>query len=132
MNTFPRDTGRTQIGWDCFIDLACIYSQAGNWPTSYQVFDARGCRGPTKFLLAELGFTVTNLDLLLSESAPCILKKYRIKYVPADSYQETTYVDHMAKSSIKYHVLKKLRGVVNDSSLYQYVSSQKYRKLHDR
>jgi len=55
-----------------------------------------------------------------------------MKYVPADCYQEATYTDHLAKNSIKHYVLKKLRGVVNNSSLYQYVSSQKYRKLHDR
>lgn len=130
--TFLRDTGRTQVGWHYVIDLAWIYSQAKNWPTSYRILDTGGGRGPTQFLLAELGFSVNNLDLVLSEPAPRIQKRYRMTFETAASYQDTTYVDHLTRNSMKQRMLKKLRSVANNSSLYQYASAQKYRKVHDR
>lgn len=130
--TFLRDTGRTQIGWHYFIDLAWIYSRARHWPASYRVLDAGGGRGPTQFLLAELGLDVTNLDLALSEPAPRIRNRYRMKFVTADSYRGTAYVDHLARNSVRSRALRKLRDAVNHSGLYQYATSQKYRKVHDR
>ena len=132
VRTFLEDTGRTQVGWHYVVDLAWIYSRVRNWPSSYRILDAGGGRGPTQFLLAELGFNVTNLDLVLSEPAPRIQKRYRMTFESAGSYQETTYVDHLTRNSIKHRVLRKLRDVVYDSSLYQDVSSQKYRKIHDQ
>ena len=79
VTTVLMDTGRTQIGWHYFVDLAWIYSRAKNWPTSYRILDAGGGRGPAQFLLAELGFNVTNLDLVLSEPALRLQKRYRMK-----------------------------------------------------
>lgn len=130
--TFLKDTGRTQVGWHYVVDLAWIYAQARNWPTSYRILDAGGGRGPTQFLLAELGFNVTNLDLVLSEPVPRIQKRYRMTFESAGSYQETTYVDHLTSNLIKNRLLRKLRDVVYDSSLYQDVTSRKYRKVYDQ
>ncbi|MFC1797252.1 methyltransferase domain-containing protein [Pseudomonadota bacterium] len=130
--TFLRDTGRTQVGWHYFIDLAWIYSQVRNWPSSYRILDAGGGHGPTQFLLAELGFNVTNLDLVLREPAPRVQKRYRMTIETSGSYQETTYVDHLTRNSKKRHVLRKLREVIYYSSLYQDLSSKKYRKVHDQ
>jgi len=132
VRTFLSDTGRTQIGWHYVIDLAWIYSQAKNWPTNYRILDAGGGHGPTQFLLAELGFNVSNLDLVLSEPAPRIEKRYRVTFETAASYQDTNYVDHLTGNTMKHRMLKKLRSIANDSSLYQYASAQKYRKVHDR
>lgn len=132
VTSFLKSTGRTQIGWHYFIDLAWIYSRAKDWPTSYHILDAGGGSGPTQFLLAELGFDVTNLDLVLSEPAPRIQKSYRVRYKSSNSYQKTTYVDHLAENSSKNRILKKLRRVVYDSSIHQYWSALNYRKIHDR
>lgn len=130
--TFLRDTGRTRIGWHYVIDLAWIYSQTKNWPTSYRILDAGGGHGPTQFLLAELGFNVSNLDLILSEPAARIQKRYRMTFETAASYQDTNYVDHLTSNTMKPRMLKKLRSIANNSNLYQYASAQKYRKVHDR
>jgi 2-polyprenyl-3-methyl-5-hydroxy-6-metoxy-1,4-benzoquinol methylase len=130
--TFLRDTGSTQIGWHYFVDLAWIYSQAKNWPTSFRILDAGGGRGPTQFLLAELGFNVSNVDLVMTEPAPRIKKRYRMTFESAASYQETTYVDHLTSNSAKTHLLRKLRNVVHSFSLYQNVTAEKYRKIYDQ
>ena len=130
--TFLKSTGRTQVGWHYVIDLAWIYSQAKNWPTSYRVLDAGGGRGPTQFLLAELGFNVSNLDLVLNEPAPIIRERYRMTFEAAASCQTTTYVDYLTRHTMKHRMLKILKSIADNSNLYQYTLARKYRKLHDR
>ncbi|GBE07238.1 methyltransferase domain protein [bacterium BMS3Bbin11] len=130
--TFLSATGRTQIGWHYAIDLAWIYSQIRNWPTGYKILDAGGGRGPTQFLLAELGFNVTNLDLALSEPAASIQKRYRIQFKTADSKRDAAYGDHLSKNYAKQNVLRKLRRAVSGSRFYQYATTNHYHRVHER
>jgi len=128
--SFLRATGRAQIGWHYFIDLAWIYSKAKDWPTTYRILDAGGGSGPTQFLLSELGFNVTNLDLFLSEPPSHIKKRYRIESVAYDSYQSTEYVAHLVSQSTRSNGLRKLKSLIVDSRFYQYASEQRYDWIH--
>lgn len=132
ITTFLKSTGLTQIGWHYCIDLAWIYSQTKNWPTNYRVLDAGGGSGPTQFLLAELGFKVTNVDLFLKKPPPCIQKRYNLKFETVESYQKTTYVDHLSNNTHKQGIRHKLRSIVGSSSLYQYITSMRYQQKHER
>jgi ubiquinone/menaquinone biosynthesis C-methylase UbiE len=129
---FLTATGRTQIGWHYFIDLAWIYSQIKSWPKGYRILDAGGGRGPIQFLLAELGYNVTNLDLLLSEPAQWIKTRYRVTLETAKSYQETAYVDHLVKYSVSNSVVRMLRKAVSNSSVYKYATARKFSNAHDQ
>lgn len=130
--TFLKSTGRTQIGWHYYIDLAWIYSQVKNWPTNYRILDAGGGYGPTQFLLTELGFNVTNVDLSLDYSTRRFQKRYEMEFKLAESYQKTDYVDHLSNKRSRKHILKKLKDTVNSTKLLQYLSAEKYRHIHDR
>jgi len=128
---FLKSTNRTQIGWHYCIDLAWIYSQAKNWPTNFQILDAGGGKGPTQFLLAELGFNVTNIDLFLENPALRFEKRYKIEYKIADSYQKTSYVTHLTNNKLKGNILKIFKTTAGNSKLYQYISSKKYMQIHE-
>ncbi|MCF6355443.1 MAG: methyltransferase domain-containing protein [Candidatus Polarisedimenticolaceae bacterium] len=129
---FINSTSRTQLGWHYAIDLTWIYSQVKNWPVGYRVLDAGGGSGPTQFLLAELGFNVTNLDLFLNQPAHRLRNRYQMKFKVADSYEKTTYVEHLERSSTKHQVFKIIKQIITDSGLYQYASTRKHQRLHDQ
>ncbi len=129
---FINSTGRTQLGWHYVIDLTWIYSQIKNWPVGYRILDAGGGGGPTQFLLAELGFNVTNLDLFLSQPAHRLRNRYQIKFETAGSYEKTAYVDHLEKNSVKHRALKVIKQLVTGSELYRYASTGRYQRLHDK
>lgn len=129
--SFLNETRRTQIGWHYIIDLTWIYSQVKNWPTTYQVLDAGGGGGATQFLLTELGFNVTNLDLFLGEPSYYLQRRYRMKFVKTESYQESEYVVHLANQR-QPDVFRYLKEWVAESRLYQYMSMQMYQWRHEQ
>jgi len=132
IETFLKTTGKAKIGWHYIMDLAWIYSQARNWPTNYRILDAGGGRGPTQFLLAELGFNVTNIDLFLNEPAHSIKNRYQMEFDIAENYQKTDYVDHLAKKIAKPHILRNIKRAIGNSTFYQYVSAEKHGWIHER
>ena len=75
---FLRDTGLTEIGWHYITDITWIYSKVKQWPRTYRVLDAGGGNGPLQFLLAELGFHVANIDMVLPEPDPVEVLRYRL------------------------------------------------------
>jgi len=95
VENFLRKTGRTQIGWHYWIDLAWIYAQAKTWPLGTKVLDAGGGHGPTQFLLAEMGHDVTNVDLCISTPPSQYSLRYGTQLEVLPSYTKTQYVDHL-------------------------------------
>ncbi|MCI5223253.1 MAG: class I SAM-dependent methyltransferase [Candidatus Electrothrix sp. AR4] len=130
--SFLKATGRTQLGWHYFIDLAWICSQVEKWPRTFRILDAGGGSGPTQFLLAELGFNVTNIDLFLSAPASKIQTRYRMRYSVSENYQETTYVTHLSAIKKRKNSLKKLKRLIGGGKFYQKIVSKKYQKQHDK
>ncbi len=131
VTTFLKKTGREQVGWHYVVDLVWIYSKAKNWPRNFRVLDAGGGNGPTQFLLAEMGFTVTNIDLVLRKPKARIRDRYQMSFETVASYQDTPYVEHLESVYIKQRLLRGLRRAVNEFTLYQYFSIKKYCRIHD-
>lgn len=92
---FLRDTRRTEIGWHYIVDLTWIYRQALGWPRQARVLDVGGGGGPAQFLLAEMGFQVTNVDLRHSLPAENWRQRYGVTFERLPSYEASTYVDHL-------------------------------------
>jgi len=129
---FLRSTGRTQIGWHYITDLTWIYSQARHWPRATRILDAGGGSGPTQFLLAELGFNVTNVDLYFGRPPLHYEKRYRTSIEVLPSYAASDYVSLLKprtlRESIKLNILQ--------SSLYRVTLGRRrmhrYIALHER
>lgn len=129
---FLKDTRRSQIGWHYIVDLTWIYSQAKNWPTSYKVLDAGGGRGPTQFLLAEMGLDVTNIDLFHLQPLSVQRKRYQMNRVTLNSYVTSDYVDHLeAYRSPLYRIKAMVKGFL-EMPLVSSVSNQVYDQLNAR
>jgi SAM-dependent methyltransferase len=96
---FLISTGRTEIGWHYITDIAWIYSKVKNWPRTYRVLDAGGGSGPLQFLLAELGFQVTNIDMVLPEPAPADMVRYSLTHRRLSHFTETGYAGHLRQLS---------------------------------
>ena len=67
VESFLKDTGRTKIGWHYITDITWMYSRIKNWPRDTKILDAGGGVGPLQFLLAEMGFHITNIDMVLAQ-----------------------------------------------------------------
>lgn len=129
---FLQETGRGQVGWHYVVDLAWIYSHAKDWPSNYQVLDAGGGNGPTQFLLTEMGFNVTNIDLVIRMPKARIRNRYQMTYETVPSYQNTPYVEHLESNYLKLRLLKGLRKAVNEFVLYKYISTINYHRVHEK
>lgn len=109
---FLRSTGRTQIGWHYWTDLAWIYMQAKSWPSGTKVLDAGGGHGPAQFLLAEMGFDVTNVDLFLSTPPYQYRCRYGLTMELLPSYTRTEYVNHLTAVYRSGYLRSRLRNNV--------------------
>lgn len=128
---FLRSTERTQIGWHYWTDLAWIYTQAKSWPSGIKVLDVGGGHGPAQFLLAEIGFNVTNVDLCLSTPSYKYLYRYGATMEVLPSYTKTDYVDHLTG----LYGLGSLRSRLRNSSLRKlvnYLDAYRYSCRHTR
>ena len=91
IRTFLKTTGRTQIGWHYVMDLAWILSRVKHWPKRLRVLDAGGGIGPLQFLLAEMGFHVTNIDLVLKPCPQKYQRRYRTTLTHLQTDSKTEY-----------------------------------------
>ncbi len=88
---FLSSTHRTNIGWHYFTDIAWIHDKVKNWPRTFKVLDAGGGRGPIQFLLAEMGFDVTNVDLVHPHPPVAYRSRYGTRLRQLGSYTPTSY-----------------------------------------
>ena len=129
---FLKMTNRTNIGWHYVVDLAWIYSNVKNWPKNYRVLDAGGGHGPVQFLMAELGFDVVNIDLLMAKPKYEYMKRYKTSLHKLDSHEETLYTQHLYGVR-KYRALaRSLYSAVNESILFRDLLSMLYNSKHNR
>lgn len=92
---FLDSTGRDQIGWHYIVDLTWIYGRLKHLLPGSRILDAGGGVGAAQFMLAELGFDVTNVDLYQGEPAAWIKKRYDIKPRLLPSFERTDYSNHI-------------------------------------
>jgi SAM-dependent methyltransferase len=130
VESFLKSTKRNQGGWHYIVDLTWIYSMVKDWPRSYKIIDAGGGTGPTQFMLAELGFHVTNIDLTLNQPSESIEKRYgtRLKRLP--SYEPSDYVQHMANRENK-SFKRKLSYMIKSTRLWGELAAYVYRSRNE-
>jgi len=97
---FLEATGRTEIGWHYITDIAWIYSRVKSWPRTHRIVDAGGGSGPLQFLLAELGFQVTNIDMVLPEPAAAHVERYRLTQRRLSHFEETGYAGFLRRLAV--------------------------------
>jgi 2-polyprenyl-3-methyl-5-hydroxy-6-metoxy-1,4-benzoquinol methylase len=120
VESFIRGTGRTQIGWHYIVDLTWIYSKAKGWPIGASVLDAGGGRGPAQFMLAELGFNVTNVDLVHMNPSYVLRRRYGVELSKLASYADTEYVEHLLRFRGSFlALLKKARNAARESVFFR-------------
>jgi 2-polyprenyl-3-methyl-5-hydroxy-6-metoxy-1,4-benzoquinol methylase len=130
VESFLKSTKRAEIGWHYIIDLTWLYSIVKDWPRTYQIIDAGGGTGLTQFMLAELGFNVTNIDLVLTPPNQSIAQRYGTQLRRLPSYKASDYVQHMADRSGMHPFTRKLRDVIKSNYLWGELSAYAYRSRH--
>ncbi len=127
---FLKHTNRMGIGWHYIVDLTWVYSLAKNWPASYRVLDAGGGRGPTQFLLAEMGFDVTNIDLFHFTPHDVQKLRYQLYKRQLESYVTSDYVEHLKAFRSPLQGIKVLvRGLIK-MPVFNSVSNVVYGRMH--
>jgi SAM-dependent methyltransferase len=128
---FLRDTGRRQIGWHYIVDLTWIYARARQWPQGLRILDAGGGRGPAQFLLAEMGFDITNIDLVHSRPDYAHVKRYGLTRTALDSRVQTRYTGHILSFGRYRQYLKQARRAVMESRVLRETTAASYAARHD-
>jgi len=77
VRSFLKATVRTQIGWHYITDLMWLYSHIKHWPKSISILDAGEGTGPLQFLLAEMGYNITNVDMNFQKPPPLLRDRYQ-------------------------------------------------------
>jgi ubiquinone/menaquinone biosynthesis C-methylase UbiE len=95
VESFLNATGRTQIGWHYMTDITWILQIAGTWPAGISILDAGGGKGPLQYLLAEMGFHVTNIDLTAEPPDIFLRKRYLLGLRKLDSFVDTAYTNFL-------------------------------------
>lgn len=126
VESFLAATGRTEIGWHYVVDLTWIYRQVQSWPADISVIDLGGGSGPTQFLLAELGFRLSNIDLALREPPRTLEKRYSTRLVELASFVPTDYLEHLGKPRFEA-----LRKFARKTRIYDYLRYGSYEQQHD-
>ncbi len=130
IESFLKETGRTQIGWHYIVDLTWMYSWVKTWPISFKVLDVGGGHGPIQFLLAELGFDVTNIDLEPARIRYIYQQRYKTQLHRLNSYQATEYSDHL-KGLRRYRAIaKKLYASINEFPVLRDILYSRYFNKH--
>jgi SAM-dependent methyltransferase len=130
VESFLKSTKRNQGGWHYIVDLTWIYSMVKDWPRSYQIIDAGGGTGPTQFMLAELGFNVTNIDLTLHKPTQSIKQRYGTRLKTLPSYKSSDYVQHMESRENKPFT-RKLSDVIKSTRLWGELAAYAYRSRNE-
>lgn len=132
VESFLQATGRTQLGWHYITDLTWIYSKVKKWSRDVKVLDAGGGSGPVQFLLAEMGFHVTNIDMVLSDLSITYSNRYHTKLHTLPSFRPTDYTELLQRSS-KFNSFKaEITRRIKQTFIYQSWSTSKYSISHDR
>jgi len=130
---FLQMTNRTQIGWHYISDITWIYSHIKHWPRDFKILDAGGgAGGPVQFLMAELGFDVTNIDLNLNQPAFAYQKRYQCEYEVLPSFQNTAYGTFLAGADGKKRHRKSLIKTMKQSLPYKLWSARQYAIKHEK
>lgn len=122
-------TRRGQIGWHYLTDLIWIYRQAQSWPAGARILDAGGGGGPVQYLLLEMGFDVTNIDLALPGLRTPQQRRYRAERRQLASYRPTPYNEHLASRTAP--VRPSLRQRVLGSAPLRVLRNAAYGPAHD-
>jgi ubiquinone/menaquinone biosynthesis C-methylase UbiE len=128
---FLKFTGRRNIGWHYIVDLTWIYSQAKSWPVGAKVLDAGGGRGPSQFLLAEMGFDIINIDLMQTQPGFAYRRRYGAKRVVLESHMESRYSSHISRFGGYLQLLKRAKKALKNSSLLKESTAAAYAKRHE-
>jgi SAM-dependent methyltransferase len=135
VEAFLRQAQRKPIGWHYITDILWVYSIAKNWPRTFRILDAGGGSGPLQFLLAEMGFEVTNIDLAHSKPMPMIADRYRLKVERLPSFQPTTYNDFLdsnfAGKNRPIGVKQRLKNWVKANPLHRMLRTKAYAARND-
>lgn len=132
VSDFLKITKRRNIGWHYIVDLLWIYSHAVKWPQGCRVLDAGGGRGPAQFLLAEMGFDVTNIDLFHTQPDYAFLSRYGTKKTTLDSYVGTRYVEHIKGFGRYRQQFKRVIKAVKESPLLRESTASAYANKHEK
>jgi len=133
VESFLKMTDRTQLGWHYITDITWIYSQIKDWPRDYKVLDAGGGGGSVQFLMAELGFNVTNIDLNLNNPGFVYQKRYQCTYEALPSFENTNYKAFLNRSDNKEQYLKTaIKNMIKQSMPYKWWSAKRYIEKHER
>ena len=134
VKSFLNTTNRTQLGWHYITDITWIYSNIKEWPRNYKVLDAGGGFGPLQFLLAEIGFSVVNIDLVLAKPPQPYVNRYKTTHETFPSFIPTGYINLLDDTSNSW-IETKLKRFLKSSSIYQIWRQRKYKnyeKSHDQ
>jgi SAM-dependent methyltransferase len=132
VESFLQATGRTQLGWHYITDITWVYAQVKTWPKNLKILDAGGSTGPIQFLLAELGFDVTNIDLNLPSPAAAVQDRYQIIRQTLPSFTPTTYNTLLETSTTPRQSLTAVKAWLKKSWVYRTVSTRRYAQQHDQ
>ncbi|MEH1983304.1 MAG: methyltransferase domain-containing protein [Nostoc sp.] len=131
VESFLKETGRTQIGWHYITDITWIYSRVKNWSRDLKILDAGGGNGPLQFLLAEMGFHVTNIDMALCEPPIAYSLRYQTKLKMLPSFEPTSYEEFLSggrRKSFKHP----LKNLLKANPIYKFWTHRKYATSHDK
>lgn len=99
---FIQTRRHRQLGWHYVVDLVWILGIVRNWPARSRVLDVGGGSGPLQYLLAELGFDVTNVDLVPARLQPWLKRRYRATLNESAAYVPTDYVGHLQRQAVHW------------------------------
>jgi len=131
VESFLKSTKRADIGWHYIVDLTWIHSVVKDWPRTYRIIDAGGGGGPTQFMLAELGFHVTNIDLILSPPSQSVAQRYGTRHTRLPSYEPSDYVQHLEGRVGMHSFNRKLREVIKSTRLWNKLSAYTYHSRNE-
>ncbi|MBW4549822.1 MAG: class I SAM-dependent methyltransferase [Aphanocapsa sp. GSE-SYN-MK-11-07L] len=132
VESFLKETGRTQLGWHYITDLTWIYSRVNNWSRNLKILDAGGGHGPVQFLLAEMGFHVTNIDMALFEPPTAYCDRYQINLKTLPSFKPTSYKEFISTEKGNISFGRVLKNLVKQTSLYKFCNSRYYTASHSK
>ena len=124
---FLRKTNRRNIGWHYFTDIAWMFSKFKDWPRKWKILDAGGGRGPIQFLLAELGFNVTNIDLIHDSLNYTYSSRYKMSIRTLNSFSETSYLNHLDQ----YRYISSLTSLIRNNFIFKGLKSKIFTYRHD-
>jgi len=111
--SFLKAMRYTQVGWHYRVDLAWILWCLQKLPIGAKILDAGGGRGPLQFLLAELGYEVSNIDLFHKEPPQWMRSRYNITVEALPSFSRTSYADHIEHFGYRSKVVSTLEPLRN-------------------